>query len=78
MNHRKEAYIVNTGRQFFLRLPPREPFLSKEDRKEEVLRGAIIEVRNTSKTSSELLYFELERFCLVWAHHFHIYGDLAR
>lgn len=40
--------------------------------------GAIIEVRNTLKTSSELLYFQLESFCLVWAHHFHIYGDLSK
>ena len=59
-------------------LPAKEPiFWAKKTRKEEDLRAAIIEVRNTSKTSSELLYFQLESFCLVWAHHFHIYGDLS-
>ena len=81
MNQRKEAYrVIQAGNSSTCRqiLPAMEPiFWAKKTRKEEDLRAAIIEVRNTSKTSSELLYFQLESFCLVWAHHFHIYGDLS-
>ena len=72
----------HTGRQFFhlqAILSAKQPiFWAKQDKTGgESFCASIIEVRNTSKTSSELLYFQLESFCLVWAHHFHIYGDLS-
>ena len=80
---RKAYRVIQAGNSSTCRqiLPAKEPiFSAKEDKTGgESFRASIIEVRNTSKTSSELLYFQLESFCLVvWAHHFHIYGNFSR
>ena len=70
----RQAILPLAGK-FFQQWNPFFEQRRQERRKD--LCAAIIEVRNTSKTSSELLYFQLESFCLAWAHHFHIYGDFS-